>query len=204
MGASRLAAATDFDPQRPFYSLAWHVDGKKVFPTHTRRAQFYIDHDWFLAAGEALPAHKAPPMIGGNHPFQITGGHPRVSIHSVHLSNSHLSRLHRGQPVVHMNPGDAEELGIKDGGMAKMFNDFAECEIMVKTAPNIQPKQCLVYMWEAYQYPGWKPFDGLLIGMPKALHLAGGYRQLGFWFFTGSPQPATDRGVRVSIRAIDQ
>lgn len=202
-GIGALSSANDWDPKRPFYSFAWHVDKKKIFPTHTRRAQFYIDHDWYLDVGEALPIHKEAPMIGGDHPFRITGGHPRASIHSVHLSNAHLMRLHRGQPVVHMNSQDAAELGIKDGERAKMFNDFADCEIMVRTAPNIQPKQCVVYMWETYQYKNWKPYDSLLIGMPKALHLAGGYRQFGYWFMTGSPQPATDRGVCVSIRKAD-
>jgi len=200
LGVSKFATANEYDPKKPFYSLRWHTEEKKVFPTQARRAQFYFDHEWYLDAGEALPVHKDPPPIGGNHPFKVTGGHPRVSIHSVHLTNSHLSRLHRAQPVVHMNDQDAAELGIKDSEMVKMFNDFAECEIMVRTAPNIQPKQCVVYFWEAYQYKGWKPYDIMLIGLPKALHLAGGYEQFRYYYMNGSPAPATDRGVRVSIR----
>ena len=200
VGASKFASANEFDPKKPFFSLRWHTEEKKVYPTQARRAQFYLDHEWYLDAGEALPVHKDPPQIGGDHPFKITGGHPRVSIHSTHLSNAHLSRLHRGQPVMHVNDQDAEELGIADGEMAKVYNDFAECEIMVRTAPNIQPKQCVVYFWEAYQYKDWKPYDLLLIGLPKALHLAGGYEQFRYYYMNGSPSPATDRGVRVSIR----
>lgn len=199
-GVSRYAHANEVDVTKPIYPMRWHFDDKKVFPTHTRRAQFYLDHDWYLEAGESLPTHKDTPMVGGDHPFKITGGHPRVSIHSTHLTNSHLSRLHRGQPVVHMNSKDAAELGIKDGDMAKLFNDFADCEIMVRTAPNVQPKQCIVYFWDAHQYKGWKPYDILLIGMPKPLHLAGGYEQFRYYFMNGSPAPVTDRGVRVSIK----
>ena len=199
-GISAFAAANEFSPKKPFFPLRWHVDDKKVFPTQTRRAQFYFDHEWYLEAGEALPVYKTPPNIGGNHPFAITGGHPRVSIHSTHLANAHLNRLHRSQPVVHMNDVDAHELGLKDGDMAKLFNDFAECEIMVRTAANVQPKQLIVYFWEAYQYKGWKPYDIFLIGLPKALLLARGYEQFCFFYNNGSPPPATDRGVRVSIR----
>lgn len=197
---AKYACGNEYAPDKPFFPLRWHVDDRKVYPTHTRRAQFYFDHDWYLEAGEALPTHKDPPLMGGNHPFQVTGGHPRVSIHSTHLSNAHLSRLHRGQPVVHMNDRDAAELGIGDGEMVTMFNDFADCEIMARLAPNIQPGQCVVYFWENYQYKQWKPYDILLLGIPKALHLAGGYEQFRYYYLNGSPAPATDRGVRVSIK----
>ncbi len=201
-GISAFASANEFDPKKPFFPLRWHVDDKKVFPTHTRRAQFYFDHDWYIEAGEALPVFKTPPNIGGHHPFAITGGHPRVSIHSAHLANSHLSRLHRGQPVVHVNDRDAAEYGLADGDMAILYNDFAECEIMVRCAANVQPKELIVYFWEAYQYKGWKPYDIFLIGLPKALLLARGYEQFAFFYNNGSPPPATDRGVRVSIRKV--
>ena len=199
-GISAYAAANEFNPNKPFFPLRWHVDDKKVFPTQTRRAQFYFDHEWYLEAGEAFPVYKTPPNIGGKHPFAITGGHPRVSIHSTHLANAHLNRLHRSQPVVHMNDHDAKEKGLKDGDMAILFNDFAECEIMVRVAANVQPKQLIVYFWEAYQYKGWKPYDIFLIGLPKALLLARGYEQFAFFYNNGSPPPATDRGVRVDIR----
>jgi DMSO reductase family type II enzyme molybdopterin subunit len=201
-GRTLLAAANEFTTTKPFYSFAWHVDDKKIFPTHTRRAQFYLDHDWYLEAGEALPVHKAAPPIGGEHPFVITGGHPRVSIHSTHLSNAHLSRLHRGQPVVHLNDRDAAELGIADGDFVEVFNDLGESRLMARPTAAVQPGQCIVYFWESYQYEGWKPYDTLLVGLPKALHLAGGYEQFRYYSLTGGPQPATDRGVRVGIRKL--
>ncbi|MCK9285196.1 MAG: molybdopterin-dependent oxidoreductase [Rhodocyclaceae bacterium] len=200
VGMAKYSAANEFDPKKPFYPLRWHLDDKKIFPTQTRRAQFYLDHEWYLEAGEALPTFKAPPKIGGDHPFAITGGHPRVSIHSSHLANPHLARLHRGQPVVHVNDADAAELGLQDGDMAVLYNDFAECELMVRCAANVQPKELIVYMWEAYQHKGWMPYDALLIGIPKALLMAGGYDQFRFFLSNGSPPPTTDRGVRVSLR----
>ena len=51
-------------------------------PTLNRRAQFYIDHDWFLEAGEEMPVHKDNPQQGGEYPLRLTSGHPRWSIHS--------------------------------------------------------------------------------------------------------------------------
>jgi len=200
VGYSAPAVANEYSSKKPFYSLRWHVDDKKIYPTETRRAQFYIDHDWYMEVDEALPRHKDTPKTGGDYPFQITGGHPRVSIHSTHLTNSFFNRLHRGQPVMHMNDQDAAQLGIKDGERVIVYNDVAEFEIMVKPAPNVQPKQVIVYFWDAHQYKKWVPYDVLLVGMPKAIMWAGGYEQLRYIFMEGSPAPVTDRGVRVGIR----
>jgi len=67
-GFPAKAAANEVDPGRPFYSLRWHVDDKKIYPTYARRAQFYIDHEWFLEADEALPKHKDTPPSAGSTP----------------------------------------------------------------------------------------------------------------------------------------
>src|SRR4030067_1164307 len=71
------------------------------YDTLVRRAQFYIDHEWFLEAGEALPTHKEPPPHGGrNRRFQMTSGHNRWSIHSMNMTNNVILNTHRGGPFV--------------------------------------------------------------------------------------------------------
>lgn len=204
LGFMKHLVANEYNPRKPFYSLRWHVDNQKIYPTYTRRAQFYIDHEWYLEAGEALPVHKDPPKIGGDHPYYLTGGHPRHSVHSVHLSQPLLLKLHRGQPVMHINPQDAGKKGLADGDWVRVHNDYAHFEIMVRTSPTIQPTQCVIYFWEGYQFRDWNIYDNLLIGMPKPLHLAGGYEQLRFYFLNGSPGPSTDRGVRVDLHKIEE
>jgi anaerobic selenocysteine-containing dehydrogenase len=47
-----LAQASDLKPNETHAPFRWHTEKKVPFPTLTRRAQFYIDHDWFLEAGE--------------------------------------------------------------------------------------------------------------------------------------------------------
>lgn len=201
-GLYKDLVANEYDPKKPFYSLRWHVDDKVVYPTHTRRAQFLIDHDWFIEAGEQLPVFKPAPMIGGDHPFTITGGHPRHSIHATHLTSPALMRLHRGQPVMHMNDKVAAERGIADGETVEVFNDFSDFRIMVRTSPTVAPAQVIVYMWEGHQFEQWKVFNRALIGQPKPLHLAGGYEQFRYYAINGSPAPAKDRSVRVDVRKI--
>lgn len=202
MTFQRDAVANEYDPKKPFYSLRWHTEEKRPYPTYARRMQFYIDHEWFLEAGEALPVHKDIPPIGGNYPFRITSGHPRVSVNSVHLTNPQLSRLHRGQPVVFMNDEDAAGLGIRDGDRVRVFNDVASFEIMASLQASISPRQVVVYYWEPYQFREWQNFDGVLVGMPKALYFAGGYEQLRYFYMHGSPYASVDRGVRVGVEKI--
>lgn len=171
-----------------------------MFPTYARRAQFYIDHEWFLELGEELPVHKDVPPIGGNHPFKLTGGHPRHSVHSTHLSNEAVLRLHRGQPVVHINDRVAAARGIRDGDYVRMYNDVNETTLRCRLSPAVAPDQVIVYFWEAYQFRNWQVYDNMTVGQPKALHYAGGYDQVGrYYALNGSPAPTTDRGVRVDI-----
>ncbi|MBW2242067.1 MAG: molybdopterin-dependent oxidoreductase [Deltaproteobacteria bacterium] len=198
-GYAGHAAANEVDPNAPFYSLRWHVDDKLIYPTYARRAQFYIDHEWFLEAGEALPTHKETPPIGGMHPFRLISGHIRGSIHCLQAANPHFMRLHRGQPVLFLNDQVAAERGIEDGEMVRMFNDLDETEIMVSASAAVGKDQVVIYMWEPYQFKDWKSHDGMLVGLPKSIQLAGNYGQLDYQMTSGGPSPSSDRGLRVNI-----
>ncbi len=197
------AIANEVPTDKPLYGLRKHVEEKRVYPTYARRAQFYLDHEWFLEAGEALPTHKeTPPIGGGEHPFRLVSGHVRGSIHSLQAATPHFMRLHRGQPVLFLNDRVAAERGIEDGETIRMFNDVDEIEIMVSTTAAVGPDQVLVYMWEPVQFKDWKSHDSLLVGMPKSLQLAGDYGQFRYVFTSGSPSPSSDRGLRVDIAKI--
>jgi anaerobic selenocysteine-containing dehydrogenase len=79
---------------------------------------------WFLEAGEALPTHKENPKMGGDHPFVLTSGHNRWSIHSMNTTNPLLLRTHRGQPHAVINTDDARAHGINDGDEVRVRNDI--------------------------------------------------------------------------------
>jgi DMSO reductase family type II enzyme molybdopterin subunit len=116
-GTSVLAKnqAGDIKPDETFAHSTWHTQKKLPYPTLTRRAQFYIEHPWFLEAGEGLPTHKENPKMGGDYPFALTSGHNRWSIHSMNITNRMLLQTHRGRPHLVMSPVDAEGRGIVDG-----------------------------------------------------------------------------------------
>jgi ethylbenzene hydroxylase subunit alpha/complex iron-sulfur molybdoenzyme family reductase subunit alpha len=202
-GYAGHAAANEVDPNRPFYSLRWHVDDKLIYPTYARRAQFYIDHEWFIEAGEALPTHKDTPPVGGIHPFRLISGHIRGSIHCLQAATPHFMRLHRGQPVLFLNDRVAAERGIEDGETIRIFNDLDETEIMVSVSSAVQKDQVVIYMWEPYQFKNWKSHDLMLVGLPKSIQLAGGYGQLAYQTTSGGPSPSSDRGLCVDIAKLD-
>jgi len=201
-GVQGAAPANDMSTDKPFYSFAKHVDDKQVYPTLTRRAQFYIDHDWFVEAGEAFPVHKDTPPIGGNHPFRIISGHPRVSVHSMHQAVPFLMKLHRAQPVVFINDKKAMDLGIADGDMVRVYNDVDSSELMASLSAGVAPDQIVIYMFEGFQYKNWKSHDAMLVGFPKPTLMAMDYEQLRFQAYQGSPAPASDRGLRVAIEKV--
>ena len=201
--------ATDIKPDEPIIPLTWHTGAKKIpYPTYNRRIQFYIDHPWFVEAQETLPVHKPNPKMGGNYPLTMTSGHQRWSIHSIWVTDEQLLRTHQGRPFMFMSPEDAEKRGIKDGDLARVFNDFDEFQIHVKTTPSARPAkgpgpgQVIVYhAWEPFMFKNWKSYDAAIPGLIKWLDLAGGYGHLNYYRWNWCLQPV-DRAIAVEVQKV--
>jgi DMSO reductase family type II enzyme molybdopterin subunit len=198
-----LNEAADIKPNETLTGLTWHTEKKLPYPTLTRRAQFYVDHDWFLEAGEELPCHKENPPQGGDYPFVMTSGHNRWSVHSMNIVNEVIQQTHRGRPHLVINSDDALRLGIGDGEEVEISNDMGVFVAPVKLSPSVQPGQVISYNgWEPYQYRTWKGASDLEPGMVKWLHLAGGYGHFRYWPIQWQPVPF-DRGIQVNVAKLD-
>ncbi len=194
-----LAQASDLLPDSTHSPFRWQTEKKEPFPTLTRRAQFYIDHPWFLEAGEELPVHKEPPAQGGDYPFQITGGHPRWSVNSTNMTSKIILNTQRGAPTVYMNPGDAIERGIADGDAVRVFNDVSTALVDARLTASVRPGQLIMYNgFEPYQFEEWRDTSNVEPGMVKWLHFAGGYGHLQYRALHWQPVPI-DRGVRAEV-----
>jgi DMSO reductase family type II enzyme molybdopterin subunit len=202
MNARALGQASDVEPNSTFTPYRNHVEKKFPYPTLTRRAQFYIDHDWFMEAGEELPRHKDPPKAGGDYPLLITSGHNRWSVHSANIVNRVMLETHRGAPHLIMNPGDAASRDIADDEIVEVFNDVGAYQTPVKISASARPGQVIMYNgWEPYQFPEWNGPSDVEPGMVKWLHLAGGYGHLRFWPTQWQPAPVC-RGTRADVRKV--
>jgi anaerobic selenocysteine-containing dehydrogenase len=200
---------TEIKPDEPIVPLTFHTGSKKIpYPTYNRRITFYIDHDWFLEAGEGLPVHKDNPKMGGNYPLRMTSGHQRWSVHSIWITDDTLARTHQGRPFMFMNPEDAKKRGIEDGDLVRVHNDFDDFKVHVKltstarsaqSQENPRPGQVIIYhAWEPYQFEKWKSYDAAIPGMIKWLDLVGGYGHSDYYRWNWCTQPI-DRAICVEV-----
>jgi len=194
-----LSQATDPKPDETFAPFRRHVEDAEPYPTLTRRAQFLIDHPWFIEADEHLPIHKDPPPAGGDHPFLVSSGHNRWSIHSLNISNPLMMQTYRGEPHIVINDRDAAGIGVADGDWVRVHNDRGEFRSRVRTSPGARPGQVIMYNgFDNSQFPEWAGPNDAEPGMFKWLHLAGGYGHLSYSSCAWQPCPGM-RNTRVAI-----
>ncbi len=193
---------TPIEPDSTMAPFRHHLEQKLPYPTLTRRAQFYIDHDWFIEAREHFPTHKAPPKMGGDYPFTLTGGHNRWSIHANNITNRRSLQTHRGHPHIVMNTADAARRGIADDEEVRVHNDVGQFTVQVKLSPSVRPGQVICYNgWDHIQFRDWSGPSNLEGAMVKWLGFAGGYGHLFYWPFMWTPIQV-DRATRVDVSKI--
>ncbi len=190
-----LGQASPLYPDKTHSPFRDHVERGAPFPTYARRAQFYIDHPWWLEAGEALPCHKPNPRSGGKQPLSMTSGHNRWSIHAMNQANPVILQTHRGEPAVEVSPRDARVRGVEDDDLVRVFNDIASFVARVKVSPGVRPGQVISYNgWDGHQYRDWQGANEIEAGMVKWIAFAGGYGHINYSLAEWQPVPV-DRGV---------
>jgi anaerobic selenocysteine-containing dehydrogenase len=190
-------------PDEVHNPLRWHTEDKVPYDTLVRRAQYYIDHEWFLEAGEELPTHKEPPSAGGaGRRFQMTSGHNRWSIHSMNMTNNIIQNTHRGEPFVFLNDADAADLGVGNGERIRLVSNDGDSLVQAKISASVRPGQVILYNgFEPYQHENWYSQADLESGHVKHLGFAAGYGHLNYRPLSWQPIPA-DRAVRVDVEKV--
>jgi DMSO reductase family type II enzyme molybdopterin subunit len=193
------ANASPFPHRETHSPLRNHVEQGHPYPTLTRRAQFLIDHPWYREAGEDLPTHKEPPAMGGRHPFRLSGGHGRWSIHAMNVTNPLMLETHRGRPFVLINDAVARAKGIEDDAPVRVRNDVGEFVIPARTSPCQRPDGLTIYNgFEGFHFAGRDGSNEVEPGMVKWLHLVGDYGHLAYAPTEWQPVPF-DRCIFVDV-----
>ncbi len=194
--------ATTVREHETITALTKHTEEKHPWPTLTRRMQFYIDHEFYFELGEELPVHKDNPKIGGDYPLEMTSGHTRWSIHATWRDHSTLLHLQRGEPVIFINPDDANKRNINDANKIRVYNDMDNFTVQAKLSPAVRPGQVIIYhAWEPYQFEQHKSAHAVTPSPINPIQLAGGQVHLQPRMAVCTPG-SSDRGTRVDIEKV--
>lgn len=99
--------ASPFRRNETHAAMRNHLELNLLYPAMTGRAQFLIDHPWYVEAGEDFQAHKQLSLMGGDYYFTLSSGHNRWSLHATKMTNAVVIQTHRGRPSALLNESDA-------------------------------------------------------------------------------------------------
>ncbi|WP_321992448.1 DMSO/selenate family reductase complex A subunit [Marispirochaeta aestuarii] len=116
---------------------------KNPFPTPSGKIEIFSERlyrmnrpDDIPAVPKYLPSWEGPEdELTQKYPLQLIGWHSRRSTHSTFAN---LDRAHATEALaVWINPRDAEERGISDGGLVRVWNDRGTVEIPARVTGDI-------------------------------------------------------------------
>ncbi len=125
-----------------------------TFQTPSGKMEFYCEK--LIGLGQQLPCYKEPlesirKPLSKKYPLSFLTAHTRFRTHST-LANVQQLRELEPEPLLQMNPSDAESREIKDGDIVRTFNDRGNMKLKVNVNEAIQPGTVNVNQ-------GWWPED---------------------------------------------
>jgi nitrate reductase alpha subunit len=172
--------------------------------TLTGRQQFYQDHAWMRAFGEALAVYRPPIDTKTTQPMRerfadgrksvvlnFITPHQKWGIHSTYTDNLIMLTLSRGGPIVWISETDAKAAGIVDNDWIEAFNANGALTARAVVSQRVPAGMCMMYhaQEKTVNVPG-SEITGKRGGIhnsvtrvcPKPTHMIGGYAQLSYGF----------------------
>ncbi|AZA13428.1 nitrate reductase subunit alpha [Corynebacterium choanae] len=213
---------------RRYTAFSINIEHDKPFHTLTGRMHYYIDHDWFMDYGEALPIFRPPldrlHLNGETRPGELLheDGNPEVtvryltthnkwSIHSQYFDNLHVLSVSRGGQVIWMSDKDAAKIGVKDNEWVEAYNRNGVVSARAIVSHRIP--EGTVIMNHAQERTAGTPLNertgrrggthnSLTRITIKPVHIAGGYGQLTYHFnYIGPTGNNRDEVTRIRRRS---
>ena len=126
------------------------------FSSPTGRIQWYDEH--LIPVGEELPVYTDDYEASSNHPLAkkyplvFTQVHVRQRAHSTYFNSAWLLEIWP-EPILEMNPVDAEARGLKTGDYAEAFNDRGRAVAKVVVNSDYGPGHCnITEGWKQQQF----------------------------------------------------
>ncbi len=159
-------------------------DRQPGFDTPTGRVELFANA-YYHFGDDPLPYYSEPPYGPGSTPelmeefpfILTTGARTYASFHSEHRQIESLREI-VPDPLLDMNPADAEKLGMKDGDWVWIESPFGKCQQRVNVTPTIKPG--VVHAMHGWWYPeqdgeqgenafGWKK-SNINVTMPHKIN----------------------------------
>ncbi len=172
--------------------------------TLTGRQQFYQDHKWMRAFGEALVTWKPPVDLKaidklGRHKsngqteiaLNFITPHQKWGIHSTYSDNLLMLTLNRGGPVVWISEDDARSAGIVDNDWVEVFNANGALTARAVVSQRVNPGMMMMYhaQEKIVNTPGSELtgnrggiHNSVTRAVLKPTHMIGGYAQQSYGF----------------------
>ncbi|HLI32616.1 MAG TPA: nitrate reductase subunit alpha [Solirubrobacteraceae bacterium] len=207
---------------RRYAPFTINVEHDKPWHTLSGRMQLYVDHQWFLELGEALPAFRPPldhratfgdQRAGDGAPgheltLRYVTPHSKWSIHSEYQDNLHMLTLFRGGGMLWVSREDAEALGISDNDWVEAYNRNGVIACRAAVTHRLPQGTCMMYhtkdrhlnvpLTELEGKRGGTDNSTTRIVM-KPTHFVGGYAQLS-WAFNYYGPTGSQRDEVVVLR----
>ncbi len=192
--------------------------------TLTGRQHFYLDHEWILDLGEALPAYRPPVDAGqlqglageptAEGALEVTvrylTPHSKWSIHSEFQDNLIMLTLFRGGPAMWLSTHDAERIGVADNDWLEVYNRHGTVVCRAAVSHRVPPGVALFYhSQDRHVNVPMSEISGARGGTDNSLtrisikptHMIGGYAQLSWGFnYYGPTGPQRDQLIIVRKR----
>jgi nitrate reductase alpha subunit len=188
------------DEGRPYSPYTINIEYNVPFRTLTGRQHFYLDHPYYIEAGEALPIYK--PNLAENALGEITDikdclklnyhtPHGKWNIHSTYFDNLRMLSLSRGGQVIWLNDKDAEGCQIKDNDWVEVHNNNGV--VVCRTVVSARMPKGVCYIYHATERTINVPLspttgnrggnhNSLTRVRLKPLAMVGGYGQFSYYF----------------------
>ncbi len=116
-------------------------DSEVKFSTPSGKIELYVEQ--LSKYGQALPVYLEPletrsEQTHGKYPLNYIQGHSRFRTHSMFANATTLLELNP-EPMVELNPLDAETRNISDGDLVTVFNDRGRVTLKAKLTEGVRP-----------------------------------------------------------------
>lgn len=114
---------------------------RAFFKTPTGRIEFYLEK--LLPFGEGLPVYKEPAEsvkspLAQKYPLSLLQVHSKFHVHSSFVKSAWIRELDP-EPVLEMNPADADTRRVKDADLIEVFNDRGKIKLKARLNEVLPP-----------------------------------------------------------------